>query len=45
VIGDHREPDLVRLGIAPLYLRFVDIWDAADTIREILSAGRVARRD
>jgi len=28
-----------------LYLRFVDIWDAADAIREILSAGRLARGD
>ena len=41
VIGDYREPDLVRLGIAPLYLRFVDIWDAADAIRDTLSAGPV----
>jgi kynureninase len=42
VIGDYREPDVVRLGIAPLYLRFVDIWDAADAIRDVLSAGPVA---
>ncbi len=41
MIGDYREPDLVRLGIAPLYLRFVDIWDAADAIRDTLRAGPV----
>ena len=29
VVGDFREPDLLRLGITPLYLRHVDIFDAA----------------
>ncbi|MGP8163273.1 MAG: kynureninase [Acidimicrobiales bacterium] len=41
VLGDFREPDIVRLGIAPLYLRFVDIWDAADALRSLLAAGVV----
>ena len=30
---DFREPDLVRIGITPLYLRFVDAWDAVDRLR------------
>ena len=28
VIADHRPPDIIRLGLAPLYTRFVDVWDA-----------------
>lgn len=38
VIGDCRPPDLVRFGFAPLYTRFVDVWDAVARIAEITSA-------
>jgi kynureninase len=36
VIGDFRAPDLVRFGLAPLYLRFADLWDAVEILRDVL---------
>ena len=33
VIGDCRPPDLVRFGFAPLYTRYVDVWDAVVKIQ------------
>jgi kynureninase len=38
VIGDYRTPDRLRLGPAPLYTRFVDVWDALDILREIMAS-------
>jgi kynureninase len=36
VVGDCRPPDLMRFGFAPLYLRYVDLWDAVMRIAEVL---------
>jgi kynureninase len=36
VVPDFRTPDRVRLGPAPLYTRFVDVWDAMDRFRVLL---------
>ena len=36
VIGDYREPAIMRFGFTPLYTSFADVWDAVEILREIL---------
>jgi kynureninase len=45
VIPDFRGPDTIRLGVAPLYTRFVDIWDALDRVRGLVRRGEHAAFD
>jgi kynureninase len=43
VIGDFRAPDNLRLGFAPLYTSFVDVWETADRLRRVVEEGRHLR--
>ena len=39
VVPDFRTPDRVRLGPAPIYTRFVDVWDGMSRFRDVLAEG------
>ena len=45
VVPDFRGPDCVRLGIAPLYTRYVDVWDALDRLRRLVERGEQRQVD
>jgi kynureninase len=36
VIGDFRQPNLLRFGFTPLYTRFIDVWNAVAIIRGVM---------
>ncbi len=37
VIGDFRQPDIMRFGLTPLYLRFEDVFRAAEVLAEVMA--------
>jgi kynureninase len=39
VLPDFRAPDRVRLGFAPVYTRYVDVWDGLDRLRALVADG------
>ena len=39
VIGDFRAPDVLRLGLTPLYLSHEEVWRAGELMSEILCTG------
>jgi kynureninase len=47
--GDRSHPagaaDILRFGFTPLYLRFVDAWDAAEHLRQVLASGEWQRAE
>jgi kynureninase len=45
VVPDFRGPDAIRLGVAPLYTSFAEVWDALDRLRALVEAGEHERVD
>lgn len=45
VIGDFRDPDILRFGFAPAYLRFEDMAEAARHLAEVLETGEWRRAE
>ena len=43
VITDFREPDLLRVGFSPLYNSYIDVHDAVENLRLVIS--RAEHRD
>ncbi len=39
VIGDFRDPDILRLGLTPLYLSHEDVWCAGEMLKKIVETG------
>ncbi len=43
VVGDFREPDVLRLGLTPLTLSHVDVWHAGRLLGEVMASGEWRR--
>jgi kynureninase len=41
--GDAQMPDILRFGFTPLYLGFVDVWNAVEHLVQVLEGGEWQR--
>lgn len=39
VVGDFRAPNVLRLGLTPLYTSYEDVWRAVEIIAEVMATG------
>ena len=39
VVGDFRAPDVLRLGLTPLYTSFEDVWQAVELLAAVMEEG------
>ncbi len=39
VIGDFRDPDILRLGLTPLYLSHEEVWRASEILQKVIETG------
>jgi kynureninase len=39
VVGDFRDPNICRFGFTPLYLRYVDVFDAVEILVDVITSG------
>ncbi len=40
VIGDFRDPDILRLGLTPLYLSHEEVWRAGEILQKVIETGQ-----
>ena len=38
IIGDYREPNILRFGISPLYMMYEDVWNAIMHLKKIMQS-------
>ena len=38
LIGDYREPEVLRFGLTPLYFGYADVWDAVEILKDVLDS-------
>jgi kynureninase len=43
IIGDFRAPNVMRFGFGPLYVRYVDVFDAIAALEGVLTSGEWKR--